>query len=158
MVDDTAIKRDHNSNKRHRTTKGWKLLVEWKDGSQDWLPLKDLKESYPIEVAECAVANKTQEEPAFRWWVPCVLKKKQRIISKVKSKHWRTSHKFGLRLPHSVKEALAIDAENGNTFWRDAIQKEMKKIRGHKAFEKKEGVTPHWQGSSAGRAEHNLLF
>jgi hypothetical protein len=25
-------------------TKGWKLLIEWKDGMMDWLPLKDLKE------------------------------------------------------------------------------------------------------------------
>ena len=25
-----------------RTTKGWQLLVEWKDGSSDWLPLVDL--------------------------------------------------------------------------------------------------------------------
>jgi hypothetical protein len=43
------------------TTKGWKLLVEWKDGSTDLLPLKDLKESYPVQVAEYAVANKMAE-------------------------------------------------------------------------------------------------
>jgi hypothetical protein len=40
------------------TTKGWKLLVEWKDSMTDWLPLKDLKESYLVEVAEYAVVNK----------------------------------------------------------------------------------------------------
>ena len=28
---------------RKRTTCGWKLLVEWMDGSVDWVPLKDLK-------------------------------------------------------------------------------------------------------------------
>ena len=26
-----------------KTTRGWKLLLEWKDGSVDWVPLKDLK-------------------------------------------------------------------------------------------------------------------
>jgi hypothetical protein len=35
-----------------RTTGGWKLLVEWKEGGSDWIPLKDLKESYLVEVAE----------------------------------------------------------------------------------------------------------
>ena len=28
---------------RKRMTRGWKPLVEWKDGSVNWVPLKDLK-------------------------------------------------------------------------------------------------------------------
>ena len=70
---------------RKRTTKGWSLLVEWKEGGSDWIPLKDLKESYPIEVAEYAKANKIAEEPAFAWWVNDVLKRRNQIISKIKS-------------------------------------------------------------------------
>jgi hypothetical protein len=31
------------------TTRGWKLLVTWKDGSTSWVPLKDLKESFPVQ-------------------------------------------------------------------------------------------------------------
>ena len=35
--------------KRYReTTKGWELLVRWKDGGTDWIALKDIKESYPV--------------------------------------------------------------------------------------------------------------
>ena len=37
-----------------RTTKGRELLVEWKGGENEWLPLRDLKASNPIEVAEYA--------------------------------------------------------------------------------------------------------
>eukprot|EP00814_Leptocylindrus_danicus_P013547 CAMPEP_0116003546 /NCGR_PEP_ID=MMETSP0321-20121206/114_1 /TAXON_ID=163516 /ORGANISM="Leptocylindrus danicus var. danicus, Strain B650" /LENGTH=383 /DNA_ID=CAMNT_0003471763 /DNA_START=209 /DNA_END=1360 /DNA_ORIENTATION=- len=33
------------------TTKGWKFRVRWKDGTHCWLPLKDLKESNPLEVS-----------------------------------------------------------------------------------------------------------
>ena len=29
--------------RRKATTRGWELLVEWKDGSTDWISLKDLK-------------------------------------------------------------------------------------------------------------------
>ena len=30
------------------TTSGWKLLVQWKDGSESWIHLKDIKESYYV--------------------------------------------------------------------------------------------------------------
>ena len=50
---------------RRITTKGWKLCVQWKDGSTSWEPLKRVKESYPVEIAEYAVANKIASEPAF---------------------------------------------------------------------------------------------
>ena len=46
-----------------------------------------------------------------------MLRKKDRIISRVKSRHWRKSHKFGIALSHSVEEAYFIDEENGNNFW-----------------------------------------
>jgi hypothetical protein len=50
-----------------RTTKGWKLLVLWKDGTSTWVPLKDLKESNPVQIAEYAVGNKIASESAFNW-------------------------------------------------------------------------------------------
>eukprot|EP00979_Chaetoceros_neogracilis_P016060 scaffold6898_cov247-Chaetoceros_neogracile.AAC.1 len=81
------------------TTAGWKLEVEWKDGSVDWVPLKDLKASNPLELAEYAVANEIDDEPAFKWWVKETLKRRDRIIGKVQSKYWRTSHKFGIEVP-----------------------------------------------------------
>ena len=37
---------------RNRTTHGWKILVEWKDISADWVPLKELKQSNPLDMAE----------------------------------------------------------------------------------------------------------
>ena len=46
-----------NGNKHpKRTTKGWEIAVEWKNGDQQWVPLKDVKEGYAIELAEYAVA------------------------------------------------------------------------------------------------------
>ena len=122
------------------TTKGWKLLCQWKDGSSDWIDLKHLKDSNPIELAEYAVANRIQEEPAFKWWVSQTLRTRNRIIGKVKSRYWKTSHKFGVRLPHSVQEALQIDRETGTDFWWKAIQKETGKVE--VALETDESVTP----------------
>jgi hypothetical protein len=123
-----------------KTTRGWKLLCQWRDGSSSWVPLVDLKDSNPVELAEYAVANRIQEEPAFKWWVADVLRRRNRIIAKLKRRYWRVTHKFGVRLPKTVEEALAIDAETGTTFWFDAITKEMSKVK--IAFEFCEDWTP----------------
>ena len=77
--------------------------MEWKDGSVDWVPLKDLKQSNPVELAEYDVANEISDEPAFNWWVKETLRQIYRIISKIKSRYWRTSHKFGIRVTKTVK-------------------------------------------------------
>ena len=52
-----------------------------------------------------------------------MLRRRNRIIANVKAKYWRTTHKFGIRVPKSVNEALAIDKENRNTLWYTDIQK-----------------------------------
>ena len=102
------------SNAVHRrTTKGWQLLVQWKDGSTSWTPLKDLKESNPIEEVEYAVANKIANEPAFIWWAKDVLRKHNQMIAKLRSRYWKRTHKFGVLIPKSVKEALLLDDEMG---------------------------------------------
>ena len=64
-----------------------------------------MKDSNPVELAEYAVANKISEEPAFAWWVCDVLRRRDRIIKKVKSRYWSRTHKFGIELPKSVGEA-----------------------------------------------------
>jgi hypothetical protein len=43
----------------------------------------------------------------------------------VNSRLRKTSHKYGIKLPRSVKEAVEIDRKNGNLFWADALTKEM---------------------------------
>ena len=88
-----------------------------------------LKESNPVEIAEHAVASKLVEEPAFKWWVASVLRRRNRIVSKLKSRHWKTTHKFGIQAPKPVDEACKIDLETGTDFWTKAISKEMRKVK-----------------------------
>ena len=94
---------------RKRTTCGWKLLVEWKDVSVDWVTLKNLKQSNPVELDEYVMANDISDEPTFNLWVKETLRHIDSIISKVKSKYWRTSHKFGIQVPKTLKETYEID-------------------------------------------------
>ncbi len=108
-----------------KTTHGWKILVLWKDGSESWVALKDMKESHPVETAEYACASGIDEEPAFAWWVPYTLKKRDVIVSAIKARVRKVTHKYGVVLPSTVAQALDEDKKNGNKLWTDAISKEM---------------------------------
>ena len=132
--DQTEVKGDrhyrHNGKLYPRmTTEGWKLLVEWKDGSTTWVPLADMKESYPIQTAEYATVHKLQDEPAFAYWVKTTLKRRNRNVKKVASRLQKHNFKFGFEVPTTVKRALEIDKENGNNLWATAIADEMASVR-----------------------------
>ena len=74
------------------TCKGWKLLCYWKDEYSVWVDLQHSKNFNPIYAAEYAVANKIQDEPAFKWWVPETLQSQNQINGKPKSRYcWKTS-------------------------------------------------------------------
>jgi hypothetical protein len=45
------------------------------------------------------------------------------IINKVAYCYWKKTHKYGVELLKSVKEAIAIDDRTGTQFWRPAIKK-----------------------------------
>ena len=116
-----------NGTCQHReTTTGWDLLMLWKNGNEQWIPLKLMKEYNPIEVAEYACARGIDNEAAFfAWWVPFTLPKQDGIISAVNSRVKKQSHKYGVEVPLSLKHAFEMDKVNGNPLWRDAVNKEM---------------------------------
>ena len=70
-----------------------------------------------MELAEYAVQRNISDMPAFAYWVPYTLKKRDMIISKLKSKYWERTHKYGIKIPKHMKEAIAFDRENNNTYW-----------------------------------------
>jgi hypothetical protein len=49
-------------------------------------------------------------------------------VRKRNLRYLKRTHKIGIKLPKTIKEALALDKKNGNTFWADAIAKEMKDV------------------------------
>jgi hypothetical protein len=54
---DNSTVLEHHVDRRQRTTKGWYLLVEWRDESTSWISLSELKSSNPIETAEYAFSH-----------------------------------------------------------------------------------------------------
>jgi hypothetical protein len=66
-----------------KTAVGWTLLVNWADVSETWTPLKDMKESHPVEMAEFAKSRSLANESAFAWWVLHTLQKRNIMLSKI---------------------------------------------------------------------------
>jgi hypothetical protein len=112
-----------------RTTKGWEMCVLWKNGDTSWEKLKDMKEANSIEAAEYAVTKGISEEPAFNWWAKHTLKKRDSIISLVRARFIRRDSKFGIKVPSNIAEARALDVKNGDNFWEQSVEKEMKNVR-----------------------------
>ena len=92
------------------------------DGKTEWLDLKTAKDASPIKAAKYAVANKISDEPVFRWWVPYILRKHERIIKAGERRSIKKgkTEKFGLEIPRSndVQRALQIDEETSTTHSR----------------------------------------
>jgi hypothetical protein len=112
-----------------RTTKSWDICIEWRDGSSSWHPMNKIKNSFPLHLAEYAVKHGIQEELAFKWWIKEAFRRKKYMIKAAQTRYARRTHKFGIKLPNSVDEALAIDRETNTTYWFNAIQKEMKNVK-----------------------------
>ena len=126
----------HNSVKdkpvTQESTAGWKIYCQWKGGSISWEKLSELKESHPVQTDEFAVAQWIDHNSDFNQWVKHMPRKRDRIvvsIRKQQTRYLKKSHKFVIKLPKTVKQALALDAKNDNTLWADATCKEEKNVK-----------------------------
>ena len=77
------------------------------DGSTTWERLTEMKKANPLLVAQYAQENNLISFPAFAWWVPVTLKKKNRIMSKVAARNSRTTHKYGIKVPKTIPYRLS---------------------------------------------------
>jgi len=57
------------------------------------------------------------------------LRKRNWIIAVVNKQYIKRTHEFGIKVLKTIKRALEIDKENGNSLWKDAIAKGMQTVR-----------------------------
>ena len=84
-MEDKYIMTKSGQKRLRKTTKGWKLLIKWKDNFKAWINLADMKEAHLVETAEYARARGISNEPVFAWWVPYTLRKREIILAAVKN-------------------------------------------------------------------------
>ena len=116
-------------------TKGWFLQIEWSNGAITWETLTSLKDSNPYDVAKYAQENDVLANPAFSYWAKHVLKTHDCCVQMARKRKLNNRYKYGIEVSSNVKQALELDAKNGNTHWRDALAKEMKALSDMKVFD-----------------------
>ena len=125
---------------RHPKYKGsrYNVQVAWENGELTWEPLSLMIKSDPVTLAKYAKDNDLLETEGWKPLRRIAKRDKvlRRMINQVKrqSRHDAIRYKFGVRLPRSVKEAHALDQENGNTQWADAIKAEMNQLFDYSTF------------------------
>ena len=72
------------------------------------MTLKDMKNSYTVQMAKYVVQHRIAGYPEFAWWIKHVLAKNNHIIGKLKSKYWVRTNTFGVKIPKSVQEAINL--------------------------------------------------
>jgi hypothetical protein len=80
-----------------KTTQGWSFLVNWKDGTESWVKLAELKDSYPIELAEFA------------------------SLSAVKARVRKKTRKCGIEVPASLVRAKELGCNTLDVGWHSWV-------------------------------------
>ena len=63
--DDVFVTLRYGDKWHKETTKCWQVLVQWKYGITTWNNLKDVKYSYPVQLAEYIIDNGYSDETVF---------------------------------------------------------------------------------------------
>jgi hypothetical protein len=110
------------------TQQVWWLQVLWEGDKVTWERMADMRHMDMSAVAQYAIEHNIQHHPAFAKWVRYAIKKKDRLIKQVLKRKRHNWYKYGIEVPRSMAEAVAIDKKNNNTLWQDAVKKEMTNV------------------------------
>jgi hypothetical protein len=136
----------------------YNVQVQWDDGSETMEPLDSIIKDDAVTVAEYATENNLLDTPGWKRLKHIALNRKRlaRMVNQLNSttnslieqnKVIRKGpvYNFGILIPRSVKHAFELDQENGNTLWKDAMNKEIANIQAYNTF-KDMGTTTYIQG------------
>ena len=62
---DAFVTTSSGTKRRRHTKKGVSICIKLGDGNTKWVSLKDLKEAYPVQLTDYAVAAKISTDPDF---------------------------------------------------------------------------------------------
>jgi hypothetical protein len=79
-------------------------------------------------VSDFARARGIDNDPTFVWWVPYTLWKRDIIILAIKTCIRKSTHKYSIEIPTSIKHAYQIDEKNKNRIWRDGVEMELHNV------------------------------
>ena len=113
------------------------MYVQWLNGHRTWISLNSLRLHDPYTcILYYTNNNYLRLEQEWDWVSEYIVRlgDVERFISAVNQKKNAPKYQFGVQVPTSVRHALQLDKENGNTLWEDAIKKEIAEINQYNTF------------------------
>ena len=123
------------------------VKVKWSEGSTTWEPLSVMRESDPLTLARYAEENNLLETRGWKWakekereikhYIRNVTGETQKNETKKKRKFKKSlpKYKFGVQVPRGTRQALDLDKANGNTLWKESMEKEVKGLLDFETFQ-----------------------
>ena len=118
----------------------YNVKVHWENGEVTWEPLDEMIKDDPVTLANYAKKCGLLDTPGWKRLKRYAksVKKLQRMLKQVhafKNNTRKTEmYMFGVRVPRTMKEALALDQKNNNTKWKDAIDTEINQLHEYNTF------------------------
>jgi hypothetical protein len=121
--------------KRHVLAK-----VSWLTEDNSWISLKSLRNDNPFLIINYILTRPMLlKSNDFNWVLQCIddAPKLQRMSNAFKAamSGRQPKIKFGVKVPYSIHHALQLDQRNGNSLWREAIDKELGQLNEYKTFQ-----------------------
>ena len=91
----------------------------------------------PFPIIKYAKDNHLMNQKPFKFLINfCAGDAPSRLAKAFKTSKGPRGHKykFGVQVPCSMRQAMMLDTEAGNTLWLEAIQKELKQINEYNTF------------------------
>ena len=116
--------------------KEWLVQVLWDAGDTTWESMKLMKEADPITLAKYGHAHNLEDQRGWKWIKRysendrVFINLSKAFVAKGKQKVF----KFGVEIPRNLKEAMSLDASNGNELWSKATDKEITELLEHDTF------------------------
>jgi Reverse transcriptase (RNA-dependent DNA polymerase) len=116
----------------------YNVMVEWETGEITSEPLQMIAADDPVTCAIYAKDNGLLDLPGWKKFKSIAKRQKKftRMVNQAKLKSYTNSpkYKYGFEVPRNYAHAMALDAKNKNTMWKDAADLEIKQIAEYKVF------------------------
>ena len=116
----------------------YNIMVEWETGEITSEPLQMIAADDPVTCAIYAKDNGLLDLPGWKKFKSIAKRQKKftRMVNQAKLKSYSSSpkYKYGFEVPKNYAHAMALDAKNKNTMWKDAADLEIKQIAEYKVF------------------------
>ena len=110
--------------------------VIWFGGNKQWVHMDDLRVHDPFLLVRYALRHKLLNHKGWEWTKHYIESDPEltRMVKAYTVSRETVNIKFGVEVPATTKEAIALDLKNGDSKWKEAMKTEIDSINAYQTF------------------------